>query len=141
MNYVHWALVALAAYTLVAPLMSIATTGDVRMPSDVAVLFSNSILVAASLAITVFSHHRATEYLSHPKLPYVMLAGVCLSVGILAYYRALSLGPVSVVVPIFGSFVAASSLVGMAFLGEPFSARKLLGVGFALLAVYLVSGQ
>ena len=141
MNYVHWALVALAAYTLVAPLMSVATTGDAQIPSDVAVFFSNTILVLASLAIAVSSDHRVTEYFSNPNLLYVVLAGVCLSVGILSYYRALSLGPVSVVVPIFGSFVAASSLIGMAFLGEPFSVRKLLGIGFAVLAVYLVSGQ
>ncbi len=140
MNYVHWSLLALAAYALVAPLMSVATTGDVHIPSDVAVFFSNTILVFASLAISLSSDHHVTEYLAHPKLPYVVLAGVFLAVGILSYYRALSLGPVSVVVPIYGSFVAASSILGFVFLGEPFSARKALGIGFAVLAVYLVSG-
>ena len=141
MNYVHWSLVALVAYALVAPLMSVATTGDVKIPSDVAVFFSNTILVLASLAISLSSDHRVSEYVTHSKLPYVLLAGVFLSVGILSYYRALSLGPVSVVVPIYGTFVAASSLIGIAVLGEPFSVRKLLGIAFAVLAVYLVSGQ
>ena len=140
MNYVSWSVVALAAYTLVAPLMSLATSGDAGIPSDVAVLYANGILVAASLVIALTSDESVVASLTHPKALYVVLAGAFLSVGILAYYRALALGPVSVVTPIFGMFVATSSLVGVVALGEPFSARKAVGIGFALLAVYLVSG-
>jgi transporter family protein len=142
-NYLVWSLVAVAAYTFVAPLMSVATTGSVKMPSDVGALLANTILVAATAGVIVvgnggfFAH--VGEYLTHPKAPYVYAAGVCLAIGILAYYRALAQGPVSIVAPIFGMFLVTSSVIGVLFLDESFTARKALGIGFAILAVYLVS--
>ncbi len=136
MNYLPWALLALIAYTFVAPLMSIATTD---VPSDVAVIVSNSMLVVAAGAIVAFSREPVVEYLTHPDAPYMYAAGICLAVGILAYYRALAMGPVSVVVPIFGMFIVTSSLIGFLALDEPVTARKLAGIGFAVLAVYLTA--
>jgi transporter family protein len=139
MQYLAWAVLALAAYSLVAPLMSVATTGSPKIPSDVAALVANAILVGATAALIVVSDLRVAPYLTHPKTPYVVAAGLALSVGILAYYRALAAGPVSVVTPIFGLFLVVSSLVGVAFLDEALTARKVAGVGLALVAVYLVS--
>ncbi|MFC6724326.1 EamA family transporter [Halobium palmae] len=143
MNYLLWSVVALAAYTFVAPLMSVATTGDAPIPSDVAALLANLILVVVTAAVIVVESGGlvgyVAEYATHPKAPYVYAAGVCLSVGILAYYRALSMGPVSVVAPVFGMFLVTSSIVGVVALDESVTLRKGLGIGLAILAVYLVS--
>jgi len=139
MHYVLWSLLALAAYSFVAPLMSVATTGNPKIPSNVAALMSNSILVLGTLGVILFSNENATGYLTHPKTPYVVAAGIFLTVGILAYYRALSLGPVSVVAPIFGLFLAVSSVIGVLALGESLTLRKGLGIALAAVAVYLVS--
>ncbi|MDL5360911.1 EamA family transporter [Halalkalicoccus sp. NIPERK01] len=136
MNYLLWALLALLAYTFVAPLMSVATTD---VPSDVAVIVSNTMLVIGAAAVVVFSREPVAEYLTHPDAPYMYAAGICLAVGILAYYRALAMGPVSVVVPVFGMFIVTSSLVGFVALDEPLTARKAAGIGFAALAVYLTA--
>ncbi|WP_122088482.1 EamA family transporter [Halalkalicoccus subterraneus] len=136
MNYLLWALIGLVAYTFVAPLMSVATTD---VPSDVAVIVSNTMLVVAAGAVVAVSNEPVVEYLTHPDAPYMYAAGICLAVGILAYYRALSMGPVSVVVPIFGMFIVTSSLVGFVALDEPVTARKMAGIGFAVLAVYLTA--
>jgi transporter family protein len=136
MNYLLWALLALLAYTFVAPLMSVATT---EVPSDVAVAVSNSMLVVAAVAVVAASREPVVEYLVHPYAPHMYAAGICLAVGILAYYRALALGPVSVVVPIFGMFIVTSSLIGFAVLDEPLTARKAAGIGFAVLAIYLTA--
>ena len=136
MNYLLWALLALVAYTFVAPLMSVATT---EVPSDVAVFITNTMLAVAALAVAVFSREDVTAYLTHTYAPYMYAAGICLAVGILAYYRALALGPVSVVVPIFGMFIVTSSLIGFAVLDEPLTARKAAGIGFAALAIYLTA--
>jgi hypothetical protein len=38
-------------------------------------------------------------------------------------------------------FLVGSSVIGTQFLGESFTARKLLGFTFATAAVYLVSGN
>jgi transporter family protein len=139
MSYLPWAIVALGAYTLVPVLMRTATTGTEAIPSDVATVISNSILVVGAVAVVVGTDQRVTPHLGSSKLPYAVAAGVFLAVGILTYYRALALGPVSVVTPVFGMFLVTSSIIGMAFLDEPVTARKIAGIGFAVLAVYLVT--
>lgn len=139
MSYLPWAVLALATYSLVAPLMSVATTGSSKIPSDVAALIANGILVAGTVAVILYTNENVAEYLAHPKSPYVYLAGLCLTVGILAYYRALALGPVSVVTPVFGMFLVLSSIAGIVFLDETLTMRKVAGIGFAVLAVYLVT--
>lgn len=138
MRYLYWAVLALVSYTLVAPLLSVITR---EVPSDVAALITNSVLVLAALGLVLYRDRGVLEYLnpSHPQAVQMYIAGVLLAIGILAYYRALATGPVSVVVPIFGMFIVTSSIVGIAFLEESLTARKLAGIGFAALAVYLTS--
>ena len=139
MNYLPWAILALVAYTIVPVLMRVATTGSEAIPSDVATVISNSILIVAALAVVGVTGQRVTPHLGSSKLPYALAAGVFLAIGILAYYRALALGPVSVVTPIFGLFLITSSVLGIAFLGESLTARKLAGICLAVVAVYLVT--
>jgi transporter family protein len=139
MNYLPWAVVALAAYTLVPLLMRVATTGTDAIPSDVATIISNSILVVAALAVVAGTNQRVIPHLGSSKLPYAVAAGVFLAIGILAYYRALALGPVSVVTPVFGLFLITSSILGIVVLDESVTARKLMGIGFAVLAIYFVT--
>ncbi|WP_435360024.1 EamA family transporter [Haloarchaeobius sp. DFWS5] len=139
MSYLFWAALALVAYTMVAPLMSVATNGNGAIPSNVATLMGNSVLVAITVGVVVFNDEHPAQYLTEPKAAYVYAAGACLAVGILAYYRGLSQGPVSVVSPIFGMFLVTSSALGILVLNEPASARKLAGIGLAVVSVYLVS--
>ncbi|MFB6161181.1 MAG: EamA family transporter [Haloferacaceae archaeon] len=139
MRYLPWSVLALVTYSAVAPLMRVATTGEARIPSDVAALVSNGILVAGTVVVVYASGDRVAPYLGHAKIPYVLAAGAFLTVGILAYYRALALGPVSTVTPVFGMFLVGSSAVGFLFLDEPFTARKALGILLAVAAVYLVT--
>ncbi|RCU48162.1 multidrug transporter [Haloplanus salinus] len=139
MGYLQWSVLALLAYSAVAPLVGFATTGNPRIPSFVAALVTNGLLLVATVAVVLYQGQSVTAYLGHPKAPYLYLAGVFLAVGILAYYRALSLGPVSAVVPIFGTFLVISSVVGVLFLNESLTARKVAGIGCAVLGIYLVS--
>ncbi|MFC6614592.1 EamA family transporter [Halopenitus salinus] len=137
--YLPYSLLAVSAYALVAPLMRVATSGADAIPSDVAAAISNVILVAAALAIAVAGGHDVAAHLASPKVGYVVAAGACLAVGILAYYRALALGPVSVVTPIFATFLVFSSIIGILALGESLTARKAIGILLAIGGVYLVS--
>ncbi len=66
-------------------------------------------------------------------------AGIALTVGIIAYYYALEAGPVSVVVPVFGTFLVLSSLIGIVALDEEFTIRKAAGIVLAGAAIWLVS--
>ena len=139
-TYLPYALLAMCAYALVSPLMRVATTGPNAIPSDVAVVVSNTLLIAMAVGVIAYTGQGFTTHLASPKLAHVLAAGFFLGVGILALYRSLSLGPVSVVTPIFAMFLVFSSVIGFLFLGESFTARKGLGIAFAAAAVYLVSG-
>ncbi|WP_277542518.1 EamA family transporter [Haloarcula laminariae] len=136
MRYLVWAVIALLGYTAVPPLVKLAT---VDIPSDVVVLISNGILVVAAVGIILTADVSVAPYLTHERAVYAYGAGIALTVGIVSYYRALAAGPISVVVPIFGMFIATSSILGIAFLDEPLTARKAAGIGLAVAAVYLTS--
>lgn len=141
MNYLVWAVVAMGAYSLVAPLMRLATAGQGAIPSTVAALVANTVLVVLTLGVIGVTGESVVDQFADPRMRYVLAAGVCLGVGILAYYRALAVGRVSVVAPVFAMFFVASSAVGVVLLDEPVTARKLLGVAFAVVAVILVAGE
>jgi transporter family protein len=136
MRYLVWALIALLGYTLVPTLVKLATA---EIPSDVVVFISNAVLVLGAITIVFVSDVSVTPYLTHERSIYAYGAGIALTVGIVSYYRALAAGPVSVVVPIFGMFIATSSILGIAFLDEPLTGRKVAGIGLAVAAVYLTS--
>jgi transporter family protein len=126
----------MAGYTMVAPLMKIGLTD---IPSDVALLFSNVILIALTVALVAATGQDVTRFVTHQKAPYVYAAGLFLTVGIVAYYRALALGPVSIVVPIFAMFIVTSSAVGILALDETLTARRGAGILLAIAAVYLTA--
>lgn len=136
MNYVGWALLAMAGYTLVAPLMKVALTD---IPSEVALVVANSVLVGVVGVVLAVTDSDPLQYATHPKMVYVLAAGVCLAVGIYAYYRALALGPVSIVVPVFAMFIVTSSVIGVLFLDEVLTARRGLGIALGVVAIYLVA--
>lgn len=136
MNYLAWAAVALAAYSLVPPLSKLASE-DIHIM--VVALGANAVITAVNLVVVLSLGDASLSGLSSPKALYVVGAGVFLTAGVLSYFYALSIGPVSVVTPIFGMFLVGSSLVGMAALGETVTSRKLAGLGLAALAVYLTS--
>jgi len=136
MQYLGYALLALVAYTLVAPLTKVATQ---ELPADTVALVTNGMLVLAALGLVVATDKPLGSALTHEHAPYMYAAGACLAVGILAYYRALATGPVSVVVPVFGLFLVASSVVGVLFLDEALTLRKATGIALAVVAVFLTS--
>ena len=135
-RYLALALLACVTYSLVAPLLKIAMA---TIPSTTAVVMSNLVMTAILIGIMAYTGRSPLPYLSHPKRTHIVIWGVALSVGLLAYYRALELGPVSVVVPLFGLFIAVSSVIGIVVLGESITKRKILSIVLAVLAIALMS--
>ncbi|QSX00007.1 EamA family transporter [Haloterrigena alkaliphila] len=135
-RYLLLSVVAFAAYSLVAPLLKVAME---TIPSTTAVFMSNAVMLALIGALMAVRGTSPRPYLSHPKTSYIVAWGTLLAVGLLAYYRALALGPVSVVVPVYGLFIALSSIIGIVALEETLTVRKGLGIAFAVLAVVLMS--
>jgi len=137
MNYLVFAVIALVAYSFVAPLSKIAAQD---IPIMVVALGSNVVITVVNLAVVLYLGDALVSSLSSPKVVYVVGAGVFLTVGVLTYLYALSVGPVSVVAPIFGMFLVGSAVIGMAALGEAVTIRKVAGLALAALAVYLTAG-
>jgi EamA-like transporter family. len=139
MQYIHFAVIAMLSYAFVPPLVRIAAATPDGMPAAVVSFYTNLLLVVGSLAVIVANGDTLTGYLTHSKMVYVIAGGIALTIGILSYYEALSLGPVSIVTPIFGLFLVVSSIIGFLLLAEPVTPQKLLAIGFAAVAIVLVT--
>lgn len=135
-EYLALSVLAFVAYSLVAPLLKVAME---TVPSTMAVFLSNTIMLGLLGGLLLYQGVSPRPYLSHPKTPHIVAWGALLAIGLLAYYRALELGPVSVVVPIYGLFIAVSSIIGIVALEESLTVRNGLGIVFAVLAVVLMS--
>jgi transporter family protein len=78
---------------------------------------------------------------THGALPfiYLMIASAFLSVGVWSLYKALCLGPASVVQPIIALNFVVVSVLGLMLLGEPFKAERMLGLVLAGVAIWLLA--
>src|SRR4029434_3771783 len=100
-------------------------------------------VVATSTAITVLRGDLKTfsrDNLASSDGMLVLGAGVALVVAVVFYFLALSEGPTSVVVPIYGMVIVGSALRGLFFLHEPLTFRKALGILLAAVSIYLIAG-
>jgi len=136
MSYILWAILALVAYSFVPPLSKVAAD---ELPIMFVALVTNTIITVFNLGVVLYLDDGALSSLTSTHGMYALGAGLFLTVGILSYFYALSIGDVSVVTPIFGLFLVGSALIGVVALGEPLSPRKLAGLAFAGLAIYLTS--
>jgi len=134
--YLKFSILAFVTYSLVAPLLKIAME---TIPSTPAVFFSNFVLLVVVGSVLVYRGESPVPYFRHRYTLHIVGLGVLLTVGLLTYYRALELGPVSIVVPIYGLFIVVSSVIGIVAFDETLTARKIAGIFFSVLAIVLVS--
>jgi len=71
----------------------------------------------------------------------IVAAGVLGTMSYLSFFRALQLGPVAVVSPVFASSAAVSVLLAVLFNGERLSAMASTGVALTIAGVALASAQ
>ncbi len=136
MNYVLWALLAMACYSFAFLFMKIALQSlptFTVMPIAVVTL-----AVGATTVATLFGEWSVPSVTSR-SVGFALAAGLCLAGAVIGYFRALSTGPVSVVVPIFGMFLVGGALLGIVVLGEGVTAKKILGIAFGAVAVVLIA--
>jgi len=137
LGWLLWSLIALFFYSLMPPLVKSAMR---VIPSYVAVTVTNAILALTAFLVAEAQGYSFMKHLSLSRSSLMLYAaGLVLAVAIIAYYRALELGAISSVVPIYGMHLALSSLWGFLFMGERPTPLKLLGLLFALLAIILLS--
>jgi len=135
-SYVLWALLAMVCYSFAFLFMKIAMQDlptFTVMPIAVGTLALGATTVAA-----LFGEWSVPSVTSRP-VGFALAAGICLAGAVVGYFRALTTGPVSVVVPIFGMFLVGGALLGIVVLGETVTAKKALGIAFGAVAVVLLA--
>jgi bacterial/archaeal transporter family protein len=137
LGYVVWALLAMATYGLTAVFLKLAFRG---ISPAVALIVANLAVVAAGVVWLNVQGISAQRQLGM-NLPtlFLGLASLVLAFAIFSYYKALSLGPASVVVPIFALSFTVAAILGFIVLGETFSLTRGLGLVFAALAIILLT--
>lgn len=138
MQYLLWVMVALVAYSLTPPLTSVITED---VPPETALFLTTAVFLVLAFGVMVLTGTVDPSYAVVPAAAYIYVAGVFLSVGILAYFAALKAGPVSVVVPIYGMFIVGSSVIGIVALDEALTPTRAGGILCAFLAIYLTAEE
>lgn len=72
---------------------------------------------------------------------WAMVVGACYILGNWGYVRLARTEDVSAIAPVTGLNIAIPIVLGILVLGEPITARKLIGVGFAFLSIILLAGR
>lgn len=141
MHYLAWAVLGMVGYSTVTLLVKLATrTGDLNAFAVLAIATS-MVAVAALLNAWLggsFTGKTGADFLK-PGALYAYAAGTALTVAVGSLFKGLSLGPASVVVPVYGMFIVGGALLGVLVLGEPMTAKRALGMLLAIAGVLLVA--
>jgi transporter family protein len=142
-SYLLWAFIGMIGYSVTALLVKLATQSG-RFSSFFVLMIASAMVVTTSTIITfvrgdmkAFSAH---NFNSSDGM-FALGTGVALVVAVVFYFHALSEGPASIVVPVFGMFILGGAVLGLIFLHEPLTLRKMLGILLALVSIYLIAGQ
>jgi bacterial/archaeal transporter family protein len=102
--------------------------GVTGLNSNLATLIRTAVVVVITAAIiSLRSEWSLPKDIAARPLMFLLLSGVATGLSWLCYYRALQLAPVSLVAPIDKLSVAFAIVLGVVILGEPLTARVLLG--------------
>jgi bacterial/archaeal transporter family protein len=141
MNYIAWAILGMVGYSLVTLFVKLATRSG-QFSSFLVLAISSAIVCTSTLTITALRGDTRTlvarDFASSSGL-WAYATGISLAVAVTSLFRALSLGPASVVAPIYGMFIVGGAILGMVFLDEPPNLRKLLGIALAIISIYLIA--
>ena len=141
-SYILWALLGMAGYSAATILVKIAERAGEGTVSTYMVLAVSTTIVTifAIIMVALRGELKALIFdLETEPLLWAVAGGIALTVAVTSLFHALSLGPANVVVPIYGMFIVGGSLLGVIFLGEPFTWNKIVGLAAAIAGVVLIS--
>lgn len=141
MNHIAWALLGMVCYSLTTLFVKFATREGTF--GAFAVLSIATAIVAISAAANAyvggaFSGRTVADF-AKPGALWAYAAGIVLAIAVASLFKGLSVGPASVVVPIYGMFVLGGAVLGILFLDEPVTTRKVIGLALAAAGIYFVA--
>jgi transporter family protein len=129
-----WQSFAVASAVFAAMTAILAKIGVAHMNSNMATLIRTIvILLVTALIITARSEWQKPSGGSWIGWTCLIASGVTTGLSWLCYFRALQLGPVSVVAPIDKLSVALVIVSGWLLLGEPFTLKGAIGGGLVVI--------
>lgn len=102
--------------------------------------FIRTVIVLMSFALTLFAtgQFRAPDNISSKTWIFLVLSGLATGASWLCYFRALKLGPATLVAPIDKLSVVLVALFGVIFLGERPSTSSWLGIAMIAAGAVLI---
>ena len=130
--YIILAIIAMLGYGITAILYKITPNID-----------SVSLTFFTSLFLTIFTFifwlFNKTKKLSVEGIGFAAIIGLIASVAFIAYITSIRLGKVSIASTFRGLSFAVAVILAILFLGEKLTILKVLGIGFAVIAMILLS--
>jgi bacterial/archaeal transporter family protein len=136
-SWLVWALLSAAFAALTA---IFAKVGVEDINSDMATLI-RTVIVLISLALILFATGKLTHTgpISAKTWTFLLLSGLGTGASWLCYFRALKLGPATLVAPIDKLSVVLVALFGVVFLGERPSLQGWLGIALIAAGAVLIA--
>ena len=141
MNHITWALIGMVGYSFTTLLVKLATRSG-QFSSFLVLAIACVITFSTAVSITLLRgdlQQVSAKDFAGSSAGYAYAAGIALTVAVTSLFRALSLGPASIVVPIYGMFIVGGAILGILFLHEPLTARKVVGIGLAVISILLLA--
>lgn len=130
-----WALLAMLAWGVWAVVANVATRSLSPEFAMVVSYATGALLAAGYIGVQPIS-----ITLDREGLFFAILAGVFAGAGTIAFYAGLKHGRTGIVTTVSALYFVVAAIIGVVFLEETMTLRHAAGVGFAVLAVALLSG-
>ena len=137
MNYLPWALIAMVTYGIATFTLKVVFK---TIHPSVGLTVANLVVVVAGIGWIIVTGTSAFRNVGwNADTGRMMGAGIVLAIAIVTLYKGLSLGPASVVVPIFALSFTVAAVLGLVILGEPVKATRVIGLLLAAAAIVLLA--
>jgi transporter family protein len=137
---ISWQWFALASAFFAGLTAIFGKVGVTEINSNLATLIRTVVIMAVSaLVITGRGEWEPLNKLSGRGVLMLCLSGIATGVSWLCYYRALQTGPASRVAPIDKLSVVFVTILAWLFLGEPLTARVVLGAALIVVGVLILA--
>ncbi|MGP8542208.1 EamA family transporter [Pseudomonas protegens] len=136
-SWTFWALLSAIFAALTA---IFAKVGIEKVNSDFATLL-RTVVVLVSLALILYAtgQYQSLGSISPKSYLFLLLSGLATGASWLCYFRALKLGPASLVAPVDKLSVVFVAIIGVCLLGEKLDLRQWSGIGLITAGVVLLA--
>ena len=136
----NWKLLALGSAVFAGMTAVLGKIGVREIPSNLATLIRTaSIFPFLILIVSARGEWGAAREMSSRTVLFLVLSGIATGISWMCYYRALQLGPASLISPIDKLSMVVAILLSIIFLGERLSAGQWAGVILMIAGAFLVA--